>query len=811
MGGVQKQGYMPDSFGHLAQMPQILQKCGIGSFLYTRGNGDEIDRTGQEFLWKAPDGSEVLALNQCEGYCNAGGLGHEEIWHAHTPRNVSIQRAVDKIRELFEKTRRRSASENFLISNGCDHFPAQKGFEEILRALEEAFPETEFSHGPLSDYVSAVSMEELPLKVHEGELLGARLHFVLSGVWSSRVNLKQENDEIQELLCGQVEPLASYAYFCQEQNWPGEELAYAWKKLLENHPHDSICGCSTDAVHREMLSRFAAARESAQGLIQRAHRKLCPEFAPEPEGDQDTLISVFNPLPEKRSEVVERMILLQPGTLDFNKLRLFDEEGNLLPQDRVFLQEVERFWGVDYRNLPDCKEQLQCFEGYRQHFGERLLNPEAESADRYLHLVFEAKDLPALGHRNYLLRESDEDLPLLPGDPVLRGERSLENGQLSMRICDEGLELLHRKTGRRYSQLCRFLDEGDRGDEYDFAALPEGAFETDFSNWEIHHPPSTPLRGVLELRGSFLLPVSLTKDRNSRSGKMVECPVRLRISLDAGSDRLDLEVRIDNRAKDHRLRMDFPLPFESQELWSEDAFRVALRPVHREWKDDWAQKELRTWPQQGFSLMQDDQGGLAVFSKGLKEVEAREDGFSFTLLRAVGWLSRDDFPERGNANAGPTIPTPDAQMQGEQCFSLSLVPFRGDWRDADVFGKSLRWRRTPRVRQGVLEGSAPSRSLIAKQNPGVAFSALRVHEERGTMILRLFNLGEEPQVETLDCKLPIRGVWICNLLEEREQEREVQKTGSFTVELAGHEILCLEIQCTCLDASAELLSRYPKQ
>jgi mannosylglycerate hydrolase len=257
--------------------------------------------------------------------------------------------------------------------------------------------------------------------------------------------------------------------------------------------------------------------------------------------------------------------------------------------------------------------------------------------------------------------------------------------------------------------------------------------------------------------------------------------------------------------------MDFPLPFESQELWSEDAFRVALRPVHREWKDDWAQKELRTWPQQGFSLMQDDQGGLAVFSKGLKEVEAREDGFSFTLLRAVGWLSRDDFPERGNANAGPTIPTPDAQMQGEQCFSLSLVPFRGDWRDADVFGKSLRWRRTPRVRQGVLEGSAPSRSLIAKQNPGVAFSALRVHEERGTMILRLFNLGEEPQVETLDCKLPIRGVWICNLLEEREQEREVQKTGSFTVELAGHEILCLEIQCTCLDASAELLSRYPKQ
>ena len=75
LGPVQGVGYMPDSFGHIAQMPQLLQRAGLDSFVYTRGNGDEIDDLGWEYVWQAPDGSEVLAINQCGGYCAAGALG----------------------------------------------------------------------------------------------------------------------------------------------------------------------------------------------------------------------------------------------------------------------------------------------------------------------------------------------------------------------------------------------------------------------------------------------------------------------------------------------------------------------------------------------------------------------------------------------------------------------------------------------------------------------------------------------------------------------------------------------------------------
>ena len=64
VGSVQKVGYMPDSFGHIAQMPQILQQAGIDSFVYTRGNGAEIDALGHEFWGQAPDGSQQAEDNQ---------------------------------------------------------------------------------------------------------------------------------------------------------------------------------------------------------------------------------------------------------------------------------------------------------------------------------------------------------------------------------------------------------------------------------------------------------------------------------------------------------------------------------------------------------------------------------------------------------------------------------------------------------------------------------------------------------------------------------------------------------------------------
>jgi len=186
-GGVQKVGYLPDTFGHLAQMPQILSQAGIDSFIYWRGHGDEHDSLGLEWTWEAPDGSQVLAVNQEDGYVNAAALGHEELWHAHTRRRLDPAWAVSKIHDLFARMGKRSRSTTWLLNNGCDHHPPQREFGRMLTVLREAYPDTEFTHGSFKQFLKALR-RDLPddLPTWSGELLGGKNALILSGVWSAR-------------------------------------------------------------------------------------------------------------------------------------------------------------------------------------------------------------------------------------------------------------------------------------------------------------------------------------------------------------------------------------------------------------------------------------------------------------------------------------------------------------------------------------------------------------------------------------------------------------------------------------------------
>ena len=88
-----------------------------------------------------------------------------------------------------------------------------------------------------------------------------------------------------------VEPLASYAHFCLGQEYPGGFLEYAWKLLLKNHPHDSICGCSTDRVHRQMEPRFDGVIETGERVIRNTLERTAPMFSRDASDDADVVIA----------------------------------------------------------------------------------------------------------------------------------------------------------------------------------------------------------------------------------------------------------------------------------------------------------------------------------------------------------------------------------------------------------------------------------------------------------------------------------------------------------------------------------------
>ena len=248
-GGTLKIGYLPDQFGNLSQMPQIFQGFGIDNAIVGRGYQLVGDRK-MEFWWEAPDGSRVLASLMAFWYNNAQYLPSE------------TKPAVEFLRRLQERMGARSAISHLLLMNGVDHLAAQPEAGKVAQAanavLSKSSEPIHVEHSTLDRYIDALRAEVAErnpkLETVRGELREDRGGACLAGVLSTRMYLKQANHRCQTAMEKYAEPLSAFAHAAGTP-YPYDQLHYAWKLLMQNHPHDSICGCSIDQVHREMIPR----------------------------------------------------------------------------------------------------------------------------------------------------------------------------------------------------------------------------------------------------------------------------------------------------------------------------------------------------------------------------------------------------------------------------------------------------------------------------------------------------------------------------------------------------------------------------
>ena len=279
-------GYLPDSFGHPLQMPQILAGFGIETMIFSRGMGDELDEVGVIFHWAAPDGSKVLALQQLPEYGNFAAVSDPD----------DGERRVRGILERFGPALSRAGVDALLLCNGTDHLPVVPELPAVCRELERRFPGSEFTIASYADYVRAVGAPAVPS--HTGELLGGRLHNTLRGVNSARLYVKRANEQAEQRLLA-AETLASLASLRDRRPFPGADFSLAWRELLRCHPHDTICGCSCDEVHRDAIARYESLGRTLTVLEARSLQSLA-------DGEhRSRAVGVINLLPYPRRRVIE--------------------------------------------------------------------------------------------------------------------------------------------------------------------------------------------------------------------------------------------------------------------------------------------------------------------------------------------------------------------------------------------------------------------------------------------------------------------------------------------------------------------------
>src|SRR5712692_11012446 len=262
-GRAMRVGYVADPFGHPAQTPQLLRGFGYSTYVFSRGVGDEGERVGAEFRWQAPSGDRVLATQLVDHY--SGGLQLVgDI--AETPQQLRA-RVRRRLGRLLDVTTAYANGRTVLFMVGDDHVDAYPRLPEAVAALHDAAPNIDARIASLEEYETTLAQ---PRGTVVGEMVRGRYRPILRGVNSTRVWIKQENARCERLLLERCEPFDALA-----GGAAGDELRALWRLLLQNHPHDSICGCSIDAVHdMDMAPRFARVLSDGRALADRVLERL---------------------------------------------------------------------------------------------------------------------------------------------------------------------------------------------------------------------------------------------------------------------------------------------------------------------------------------------------------------------------------------------------------------------------------------------------------------------------------------------------------------------------------------------------------
>jgi mannosylglycerate hydrolase len=820
-------GYTPDSFGHIAQLPQLLRGFGIETAVFWRGVGE----APLEFRWAAPDGTTVLVCHLRDSYSNAAMLPADE------------EGFVAGLAQARDSLAPHAATSHLLLMQGTDHMRPRADLPRLLASASTRLPDR-LLHSNLPAFVSAVraelgeaGLQALPLR--SGEMRDPRRAHLLPGVLSTRMWIKQRNHTGQTLLERWAEPFAALAEV--EVQTAGlclpAHIRRAWKYLLENHPHDSICGCSIDAVHRQMETRFDESEQLTEEVIRAALEGLAAQV--DTQGESGPALLVFNPSSSPRTD---RVSGVEMPPFDPQGRALVGPDGQPVPfQITDRLVRSESVMEVEREMLRFMVSQVEA-QGGGGLLGEEMtigglqvwmeetvahlavslsrgggptLSPSADLLERLhallddpavtgfrVHLreeegvkvTFLARDVPPLGFAAYRFGpRTTDDRPRTTGDGCLeneffRVEIEAETGLLTVTDLETGLVV---------RGVNRFVDGGDRGDEYNYCC-PE-------KDEVVEAPVAPPLvRRLSDALGESLVvttryrvPAGLDPaDRAARSRERVELPITTRVTLTPGVRRVDFETVVENTASDHRLRVHFPFPRAVERAAAEGHWDVVEWPLDLPTETaGWAEQPVPTRPQLGWASLSDGQVGMTVVNRGLPEVEAlRTDGgteIALTLLRCVGWLSRADLHCR-QGHAGPGLETPGAQCPGRHLFRYALILHRGDWRAAlplaDAFQTDLRAVVTD-AHPGRLP---PSLSFIRLEPDLLRLSAVKPPEEGAGLIVRLWNSAAQPVTGVMRLWRPCARA-VRTDMAERDAEELARDSASVPLSLRGREVLTLRL------------------
>lgn len=738
-------GYVPDPFGHIAQLPQLLRGFSIDTFIFMRGMPGELSKKGTLYFdWVSPDGSSVLAYYTKEGYFNAANLGYDHILGRYDLVEPDLERAKQSVEKTLEKLEQHQPSSLFLLNNGVDHMPEQKDIPKIISYLNQEIPDTEFVQGDFSDFME--ELKQLPVQEsYTGDLMDNPDHPILSNVYSTRTYLKQLNHQTQSRLIRYVEPFQWMVSVYSPDKWASDSsfIEKSWELLLKNHPHDDICGCSIDSVHDQNERQFhevldmcdSVLRHGIEQLVGKGVDQITPQELSLDSHDEASSsarrfqdVFVMNPHPFPVTQTVQTYLVFPNHK---------GEEDEVLPQRKL------RLYTPDKQEIPirivETKAPYLRAEFIQHTWGRRY------------DVEFDA-ELAPLSYGFFRVYETDqnpEQISVSDATPSEIVGLQIQN-ELYQISCEAGnLRLRSLKTDTVLENVIAFEFVQDNGDTYTFSRANSHVWTADLTSAQ--QDPTNPERLILE----YILTIPEALDTDN----VVSISVRVKLGFHRDEE-ISAHIEYTNLAQDGRLQLLLMTGLDSDVLHTDGHFLVnqyakkeELIPAeHAERYQNYPGELVYTTHYQGDGSYVSD-GDLCFWfsSNGAHEIELKtkpsKTRMAVTLHRSVGALSVSNGSIR-RPQAGPHVKTPGAQclrkMEWKCSFGITKKTHEETLRLIKSSSHSLMAMPVPTLKQSPATGPVPaSRSFLSVHEAAVELSALYRSPVTGDVVVRLVNLSGE--------------------------------------------------------------------
>lgn len=739
-----KFGYVCDIFGHIAQLPQILNGFDIGYSHQSRGY---YAYTPPYFVWRSPDGSETI------NFRIGNDAGYGEFAVKVRPK---IEKEPEKTEEFLKEYT------DFIIENGdpnipihvipdaLDHRPLFRDTGKFIEILRRLYPDATVHHTDLRKAAQMLENYRDKMNVVEGELNKTnRRGFptVITNTLSSYYPLKKANDECQNELEKVIEPLLALAGISGEE-FERRYLKLAYKYLIQNHPHDSICGCSIDQVHKDMIYRFDQTKELAVELKDDYVLRNSREYMNPAGKNTDAILTLHNPLPFDRDEVITVDLTMRVGYPTtyhepfgyekINSFKILDFEGNEIPYQVISIKRGQKI---------------------------RIYDQLSRVADVHT-VTFRAK-VPAGGKSEYRIVEST--VPSRYLKHLISGADYMENELVRVDINPNGtIDLTDKKTGKVFGNQLVLVDDSEIGDGwYHACAKNNSAVYSAAGNCYVEKIESGPSRCVFRITKELRLPKAMIMNSVSqrRSDEYENCTAVFEVGLSEGNRFADVKLVFANNVKDHRLRLMMPTYTDSERYFAGQAFYCCDRKADIDYDtQNWREHEQYEKSMNGIMGRRDKDGlGLAfVSANGLHEVGSTNDENSTMYVTLL----------RGFKKTVMTNGETRCQILGEHEYEFLLAPIDASVSYSELV--KLQDRLAVKPLSAYAEIEKESATLKPESNfkvsgDNVCTTMLKCAErEKDAYIVRVFNASDSDTEALVEFGKPIKEAVFVNLNEEQK-------------------------------------------